>query len=85
MSEKTEPRDPLLRKIVRLKFKGYLFAIPSAIGLMFVTIPLDLDLLTECGLILCCALFGNGLAYFFNAWDIEREIKKKHKGDSVQG
>jgi hypothetical protein len=85
VSEKTEPRDPLLRKATRLKVKGFMFAIPSAIGVMFVTIPLNLDFLTECGLVLCCALFGNGLAYFFTAWDIEREIKKKQKGESAQG
>jgi hypothetical protein len=77
--QKLDPNHPLFKKIIRNRFRALLFAVPSGIGLLSITIPLDLPFSTEVTLMLCCLFFGNGVAYYLYASDLDKELRKDQK------
>jgi hypothetical protein len=79
-----DPNNPLFRKMIQNRFKAFLFGVPSVIGLIFIVVPLDLDFWTEVALVLCCILFGNGVAHYYYAGDLERQFKKEQQKRSSQ-
>ena len=82
-TQQTDPKNPLFKKMIQNRFKAVLFAVPSVIGLMVITIPLNLDFWTEAALITCCTLFGNGVAHYYFADELGRQLKKQQKEQSL--
>jgi hypothetical protein len=84
VTQKADPKHPLFKKIIQNRFRALLFGVPSVIGLLYLSIALNLDFWTEAALILCCTLFGKGVAYCYHAGDLTRQLKKDQKKQSSQ-
>ena len=74
--QKLDPNHPLFKRIIQNRFKAWLFGVPSVIGLILIIVPLDLEFWTEVELIVCCTCFGNGVAFYYFAGDLEKQLRK---------
>lgn len=83
-TQKIDPKDPLFKKMIQNRFRAFIFAVPSFIVLMCIIISLDLAFELEVALLFCCIFFGNGVAYFFYAGDLEKQWKKEQQKNSQQ-
>jgi hypothetical protein len=84
VTQKVDPKHPLFKKIVRNRFKAFLFGVPGLIWFMFVVVPLSLDLETEAALILSAMLFANGIAHYLFSVDLNRELMKGLRLNATQ-
>jgi hypothetical protein len=63
VTQKVDSKHPLFKKIVRSRFKAFLFGISGLIWFAYIVITLNLDGGTQTALLVSSILVGNGFAY----------------------
>jgi len=68
---KPDPKNPLYRLKVRYQLVGFLFIVPSLIGLWYLLPPVQLI-----EVVICCILLAVGMTAFALAKQAENELKR---------